>query len=88
MVDVTGLSYAPHHFALPPGDLWVFGYGALRWNPGFRHLGAEAAQPDAEPQRGGDQQGHEHEARDQAGKGERHRRSVGGRPGLSMMRRA
>ncbi len=42
MVDVTGLSYAPHNFALPPGDLWVFGYGSLMWNPGFRHLGAEA----------------------------------------------
>ena len=22
---------------LPPGDLWVFGYGSLMWNPGFAH---------------------------------------------------
>lgn len=22
---------------LPPGDLWVFGYGSLMWNPGFTH---------------------------------------------------
>lgn len=26
-------------FPLPPGDLWVFGYGSLMWNPGFDHLG-------------------------------------------------
>jgi len=22
---------------LPPGDLWVYGYGSLMWNPGFVH---------------------------------------------------
>lgn len=25
-------------FDLPPGDLWVFGYGSLMWEPGFAHL--------------------------------------------------
>jgi glutathione-specific gamma-glutamylcyclotransferase len=24
--------------ALPKGDLWVFGYGSLMWNPGFEHV--------------------------------------------------
>jgi glutathione-specific gamma-glutamylcyclotransferase len=28
---------------LPPGDLWVFGYGSLMWNPGFRFLEATPA---------------------------------------------
>jgi cation transport protein ChaC len=23
--------------ALPPGDLWIFGYGSLMWSPGFPH---------------------------------------------------
>jgi cation transport protein ChaC len=23
---------------LPAGDLWIFGYGSLMWNPGFRYL--------------------------------------------------
>lgn len=27
----------------PPGDLWVFGYGSLMWNPGFPHLEMRAA---------------------------------------------
>ena len=22
---------------LPPGDLWIFGYGSLMWSPGFRY---------------------------------------------------
>jgi cation transport protein ChaC len=29
--------------ALPPGDLWVFGYGSLMWDPGFEHLRAAPA---------------------------------------------
>lgn len=24
-------------------DIWIFGYGSLMWNPGFRHCAAEAA---------------------------------------------
>ena len=28
---------------LPQEDFWVFGYGSLVWNPGFRHLDAQIA---------------------------------------------
>jgi cation transport protein ChaC len=29
---------APHpsELEIPPGDLWIFGYGSLMWDPGFR----------------------------------------------------
>lgn len=29
--------------AMPPGDLWVFGYGSLIWNPTFHHVEARPA---------------------------------------------
>jgi cation transport protein ChaC len=29
--------------ALPAGDLWVFGYGSLMWNPGFDHVRSQPA---------------------------------------------
>lgn len=28
---------------LPRGDLWMFTYGSLMWDPGFRHVAAEPA---------------------------------------------
>lgn len=30
---------APHpsELDIPPGDLWIFGYGSLMWDPGFRY---------------------------------------------------
>ncbi len=36
----------PLHYSrldLPRGDLWVFTYGSLMWDPGFRHIEAQPA---------------------------------------------
>ena len=33
----------PPHPPVQPGDIWVFGYGSLMWNPGFRFAEKQAA---------------------------------------------
>ena len=35
--------YEDPKLALPPGDLWVFGYGSVMWRPGFDHLESQVA---------------------------------------------
>jgi len=45
MSDTSTVPKEPPHAALMPvtGDLWVFGYGSLMWDPGFEHVAAEKA---------------------------------------------
>lgn len=35
--------YQDPHLELPPGDLWVFGYGSVMWRPGFDYLESHVA---------------------------------------------
>lgn len=39
--DAADIPYA--HLLPAQGDLWVFGYGSLMWNPGFEFVAAERA---------------------------------------------
>ncbi len=41
MPEAGPVSY--HTLDLPRGDLWVFTYGSLMWDPAFRHIAAEPA---------------------------------------------
>jgi cation transport protein ChaC len=33
----------PFELNLPPGDLWIFAYGSLMWDPGFPHVDSAPA---------------------------------------------
>ncbi|MGH6691100.1 MAG: gamma-glutamylcyclotransferase [Gammaproteobacteria bacterium] len=33
----------PSELSLPRGDLWIFGYGSLMWDPGFPHVASAPA---------------------------------------------
>jgi cation transport protein ChaC len=36
-LEAIGPAPRPSELDIPPGDLWIFGYGSLMWNPGFRY---------------------------------------------------
>lgn len=42
-MNYTFGEYEDPNLALPPGDLWVFGYGSVMWRPGFDHLESQVA---------------------------------------------